>query len=191
MGDFKKIVRTRLLDEMLGQAKQAGAADWSVLVLDATTTRVMSAACRISEILDYGISLVENITKRREPLPSLSGIYFISPTESSITRLLEDFSKTPLYKTAHVFFSSKVSKNAIAAVKSCEGLLPRLKTLTEVNFELMVVDRRTFVTDEERSLQTLFGPVTDAQSGQQQTALIATRLATAFATLQEFPVVRF
>ena len=41
---------------MLGQAKAAGAADWSVLVLDATTTRVMSAACRISEILDYGIS---------------------------------------------------------------------------------------------------------------------------------------
>lgn len=55
----------------------------------------------------------------------------------------------------------------------------------------MVVDRRTFVTDEERSLQTLFGPATDASAGQQQTALIATRLATAFATLQEFPVVRF
>lgn len=76
--------------------------------------------------------MVENIAKRREPLPSLSGIYFISPTESSITRLLDDFGKTPLYKTAHVFFSSKVSKNAIAAVKACAGLVPRLKTLTEV-----------------------------------------------------------
>lgn len=81
-------------------------------------------------------AVVENISKRREPLPSLSGIYFISPTESSITRLLDDFSKTPLYKTAHVFFSSKVSRNAIAAVKACTGLVPRLKTLTEARPDL-------------------------------------------------------
>ena len=43
-------------DEMLGSVKAAGGADWSVLVMDYQTTRVMSSACRISEILDYGVS---------------------------------------------------------------------------------------------------------------------------------------
>lgn len=41
---------------MLGGIKDAGGAEWSVLIMDAVTTRVMSRACRISEILDYGVS---------------------------------------------------------------------------------------------------------------------------------------
>ncbi len=42
--------------EMLGSIGAAGAADWSVLIMDPVSTRVMSHACQISEILDYGIS---------------------------------------------------------------------------------------------------------------------------------------
>lgn len=45
-----------LQDEMLGGAKDAGGVEWSVLILDPFTTKIMSNACRISEILDYGIS---------------------------------------------------------------------------------------------------------------------------------------
>ena len=30
--------------------------EWSVLIMDTTTTPVMSSVCRISEILDYGVS---------------------------------------------------------------------------------------------------------------------------------------
>ena len=41
---------------MLGGAKDAGGVEWSVLILDPFTTKIMSNACRISEILDYGIS---------------------------------------------------------------------------------------------------------------------------------------
>ncbi len=41
---------------MLGSIGAAGAADWSVLIMDPVSTRVMSHACQISEILDYGIS---------------------------------------------------------------------------------------------------------------------------------------
>lgn len=40
-------------DEMLGSVKDT---EWSVLIMDAVTTRVMSSICRISEILDYGVS---------------------------------------------------------------------------------------------------------------------------------------
>ena len=41
---------------MLGGVKLAGGADWSVLIMDVVTTKVMSKAARISEILDYGVS---------------------------------------------------------------------------------------------------------------------------------------
>jgi hypothetical protein len=38
---------------MLGSVKDS---DWSVLIMDAVTTKVMSSMCRISEVLDYGVS---------------------------------------------------------------------------------------------------------------------------------------
>ncbi|KAK9819584.1 hypothetical protein WJX72_000024 [[Myrmecia] bisecta] len=190
--NFRKLCKTRLLDEMLGEVRDQGGAEWSVLVMDATTTRVMSSSCRISEILDYGVSLVENITKRREPLPALAGIYFITPTESSITCLLEDFKLRPLYKTAHVFFSSKVSNAALSAIKACPGLTSRLKSLKEVNLELLTIDKRTFITGEEQALQVLFGENVDNSAAYRtEVATIANRLVTAFASLKEFPAIRF
>ena len=48
---------------MLGSIKEAGAADWSVLVMDPVSTRIMSHACQISEILDYGISCMQQPTQ--------------------------------------------------------------------------------------------------------------------------------
>ena len=71
------------------------------------------------------------VTKRREPLP-LSGVYFISASETSIRALIEDFKYKPLYKTAHVFFSSRVPPGVLAELKNCSGLLSRLKSLKEV-----------------------------------------------------------
>ena len=43
-------------DEMLGSVKDSGGAEWSVLVMDDVTTRVMSHSCRISDVLDFGVS---------------------------------------------------------------------------------------------------------------------------------------
>ena len=47
---------TLVQDEMLGSVKDSGGAEWSVLVMDDVTTRVMSHSCRISDVLDFGVS---------------------------------------------------------------------------------------------------------------------------------------
>ena len=43
-------------EEMLGSVRESGGGEWSVLVMDEITTRVMSSSCRISDVLDYGVS---------------------------------------------------------------------------------------------------------------------------------------
>lgn len=40
-------------EEMLGRVQEG---EWGVLVMDPQSTRIMSAACRISEILNYGVA---------------------------------------------------------------------------------------------------------------------------------------
>ena len=76
------------------------------------------------------------VTKRREPLPSLSGVYFISATPSSVRGLIDDFKYQPLYKSAHVFFSSRVPPGVLTEIRSCPGLTARLRTLKEVGLWL-------------------------------------------------------
>lgn len=51
--------------------------------------------------------MVEDINKKREPLPTMEGIYLMTPTEESIRYLMRDFESPnrPLYKGAHVFFT--------------------------------------------------------------------------------------
>jgi hypothetical protein len=64
------------------------------------------------------VSVVEDVEKRREPLP-LAAVYFISPTPVSIQHLVADFESKPLYPSVHVFFSSGVTQDAVDKIKRC------------------------------------------------------------------------
>lgn len=65
----------------------------------------------LCKLLDYifSILVVEDLKKQRQPLPSLEAVYFITPTEDSIRRVIADFDdakgQSPLYKGAHIFFT--------------------------------------------------------------------------------------
>jgi hypothetical protein len=77
----------------------------------------------MSDILECNVSVVEDLAKKREPLP-LAGVYFIQPTSTSVTQMLEDFMDRPLYPSVHIFFTSKASAHvrsifALAAQSAC------------------------------------------------------------------------
>lgn len=78
-------------------------------------------------------AVVENVAVRREPLPKMAGVYFITPSNESVARLIEDFQGNPLYASAHVFFSSPAPQTVLAAIRSCPGLTSRLRSLKEVS----------------------------------------------------------
>lgn len=55
--------------------------------------------------------VVENIERKRQAYPTLEAIYFLTPCRESILRLVDDFSRTPTYKAAHVHFTSGKKNN--------------------------------------------------------------------------------
>ncbi|CAH1731771.1 unnamed protein product [Aphis gossypii] len=77
-----------------------------VLVLDKEGLQIGSSACRMHDLCDEGVILVEDLLKVREPI-NMDAIYLIAPTQNSITAVTNDFPKRGVtkYKAAHIFFT--------------------------------------------------------------------------------------
>ncbi|TKY70865.1 SNARE-interacting protein KEULE [Spatholobus suberectus] len=190
---FKQISRERLLREMLRSAKTGDSkSTWKVLIMDKLTVKIMSHSCKMTDITDEGVSLVEDIYKRRQPLPTMDAIYFIQPTRENVNMFLSDMSgRTPLYRKAFVFFSSTISRELVMDIKKDTKVLPQLSALREMNLEYFPIDSQGFITNNERALEELFGDEENNHKGVTCLNVMAKRIATVFASLREFPTVRF
>ncbi|GAA0150901.1 membrane trafficking regulatory protein [Lithospermum erythrorhizon] len=226
--NFRQVTRERLLYEMLRSSKSDDAkSSWKVLIMDKVTVRVMSHSCKMADILDEGVSLVEELFKRREPLPSLDAIYYIQPSKENVVMFLSDMSgREPLYKKAYVYFSSPIPKELVARIKNDTSVLPRIGALREVkilnpppnyslvlnkvstgkclcyyppvslktqmNLEYFPMDSQGYITDHERALQDLYGEgAVNSRKSEVCMNIMAARIATVFASLKEFPCVRY
>ncbi|XP_010422183.1 PREDICTED: protein transport Sec1b-like isoform X1 [Camelina sativa] len=191
--DFRQITRERLLCEMLRPERNGSSKlTWKVLVMDKFTVKIMSSACKMSEITQEGISLVEVITKHRQPMTSMEAIYFIQPTQENITTFLSDMTgKSPLYKRAFVFFSSPVSRSLVNLIKKDMRAMKRIGGLKEMNLEYISMDVQGFITNNENALEELFSDEENHQNADDCLNVVAKRIATVLASLREYPLVRY
>ncbi|KAM0853918.1 hypothetical protein ACQ4PT_050756 [Festuca glaucescens] len=130
--------------------------------------------------------LVEDLYKRRQPLPSLDAIYFIQPTQENVHIFMSDMSgKHPLYKKAYIFFSSPVQKELVDQIKHNSRVLTRVGALSEMNLEYFAIDSQGFVTDHDKALEELF---TESVEGSMKynscINTMASRIATVFASMR-------
>ncbi|XP_055821366.1 SNARE-interacting protein KEULE-like [Solanum dulcamara] len=191
--NFRQVIRDRLLYEMLRSAKSKDSKSaWKVLIMDRLTVKIMSYACKMADITEEGVSLVEDIYKRRQPLPSMDAIYFIQPTKENVVMFLSDMAgKSPLYRKAFVFFSSPIAKELVNHIKRDSSVLSRIGALREMNLEFFAIDSQGFITDNERALEELYGDDEGSRKGGLCLNVMANRIATVFASLREFPLVRY
>ncbi|KAI8530224.1 hypothetical protein RHMOL_Rhmol11G0039400 [Rhododendron molle] len=156
--NFRQLTRDRLLYEMLRSTKSGDSkSTWKVLVMDRVTVKIMSYACKMADITEEGVSLVEDIYRRRQPLPTMDAIYFMQPTKENVIMFLSDMTgRAPLYKKAFVFFSSPVPRELVSHIKKDGSVLARIGALREMNLEYFAIDSQPpNINDNHRTISSL------------------------------------
>ena len=184
--------RTRL-DVMLGSiqgsnGRHESSNKYAILYLDAFTTQILSNICGIADLLDYGISLVDNINNTKPT--KQDKVYFVTPTDANIALLTNKHKHS---SNVHVFFTTSPSPFQLEDIKKSSQLLGHLVTLKEANVEyVMNPDARGFTTGPEDALTRFYChgaellPEYDEELYQ-----VANRLASLFVTMKEMPSIRY
>ena len=128
-----------------------------ILILDNTSSKLISKYLDMSEVINSGIFSVESIYKKRKPYKSYGAIYLISSSHSSIKLILNDFKseKKRKYKWCFLFIINKINDDILELLLN-KKFIKRIKILNEVDLNYIPLDKNYFYFGENGNFNPIY-----------------------------------
>jgi len=182
---LKAVVGNRIFSDVLRHNQKSGKVEWRVLVVDKFSIKILSSTIKMHQLSAEGITLVETLEKKREPMPNMEAIYFITPSEESISTLIQDFKSRSLYKAVHVYVTEAIPEQLFQKLSKSE-VAKKMKSLVEVNISFTAYESKVYTLDIEPSISMIYSNESPGLLER-----MAEQLATLCSTLGEFPSIRY
>ncbi|XP_016779175.1 syntaxin-binding protein 3 isoform X2 [Pan troglodytes] len=187
---LKSVVWQKIKATVFDDCKKEG--EWKIMLLDEFTTKLLASCCKMTDLLEEGITVVENIYKNREPVRQMKALYFITPTSKSVDCFLHDFASKSenKYKAAYIYFTDFCPDNLFNKIKaSCSKSIRRCK---EINISFIPHESQVYTLDVPDAFYYCYSP--DPGNAKGKDAIMETmadQIVTVCATLDENPGVRY
>lgn len=182
--DLRESIKNQIMTHVIHGVKTESG--WKVLIVDRQALRMISSCCRMYDLTDSGIIVVEDLTKIKQPMSDQEAVYLMAPTDENLGYLKRDFEKSKRYKAIHIFFIDVASDSVIQGLAH-KTLKPVVKGVTELNLSFVAAEAQVFTLDDTNGIHNFYSPV----SPNSRTQEVATQLASVCAALGECPIVRY
>ncbi|KAG0293718.1 vacuolar sorting protein VPS33/slp1 [Linnemannia gamsii] len=165
---------------------------YKIVILDAKTNKIVLSACKMFDIMDRNVTLVEMLESKRQAYTSLEAVYLLTPCMESVQRLMDDYpndSPTGKYKAAHVLFTAPLEDRLFDRLTK-SPVSKYIKTLRELFMDFTAIESRVFSLESPSSFYTLYSPAKKMELAAEMDS-IAKQLVSVVATLGDFPSIRY
>ncbi|WFD35598.1 Vesicle trafficking between the ER and Golgi [Malassezia cuniculi] len=175
---------------------------WKVLVMDQTSTDILVTSLSVPVLREHGVTLFPQLHSDRPPLPDVPAVYFVSPTQENIARIVKDIGNG-VYDAYYLNFTSALPRallDELAAGVARTGNGAQVRQVYDQYLDYIVLAANLFqlLPQSQKSTNprhaTAYGRLHDPVLGQEhaeaETDRIAGGLLSVLATLGTVPIIR-
>ena len=164
--------------------------EWRVLVLDATTLKIVSASLQPHQVYKERILYMDLLEKEgRASKEDAEAIYFIAPSAGSIKTLVSDMENKSKFAAAHVYFTAPIPDSLFQLMAQSTAVV-KFKSLKEVNIAFVPEERLTYSLPCQ---EDTFASYYLGDEGTRRAAMetIADQVVSLVTSLREYPAIRY
>jgi hypothetical protein len=85
--------------------------------MDKTSQDILATSLRVQDLRDNGVTLHMQLSSERPPLPDVPAVYFVSPVQESLDRIVKDLQNN-LYESYYINFTSAIPRPLLESFAS-------------------------------------------------------------------------